>query len=110
MSWLFPQIAAAVHHAGAGTTSASPRAGVPFAAVPGQADQGFRARRTRGLGVGPATIPLQKLSVDGVAAALRALTTKDSYRDNAVRVSARIAHEDGAGVAVEAVEARVGTR
>ncbi|MGV9838247.1 hypothetical protein ACWDUL_29160 [Nocardia niigatensis] len=45
-----------------------------------------------------------------MAAALRALTTKDSYRDNAVRVSARIAHEDGAGVAVEAVEARVGTR
>ena len=31
--WLFPQMAAVVHHAGAGTTGAGLRAGVPAVAV-----------------------------------------------------------------------------
>ncbi|WP_433566002.1 glycosyltransferase [Nocardia sp. CA-151230] len=108
--WLFPRIAAAVHHAGAGTTSAGLRAGVPFAAVPGQADQGFWAHRMRVLGVSPATIPLQKLSVDGLVTALHALTGDNTYRENAARLAARIAGEDGAGAAVEAIEAHLGTR
>ncbi|MFE3261665.1 glycosyltransferase [Nocardia sp. NPDC059091] len=107
--WLFPRIAAAVHHAGAGTTSASLRAGVPFAAVPGQADQGFWAHRMRVLGVSPATIPLQKLSVDSLVGALRALTGDNSYRENAARLAAHIAGEDGAGAAVKAIEAHLGT-
>ncbi|MBL1078302.1 glycosyltransferase family 1 protein [Nocardia sp. 2] len=105
--WLFPRISAAIHHAGAGTTSASLRAGVPFAAVPGQADQGFWARRMRDLGVSPATIPLAKLSVDALLNALRALTTDDSYRDRAAALASRIVREDGAGTAVEAIEARL---
>ncbi|RMI32148.1 glycosyltransferase [Nocardia stercoris] len=108
--WLFPRLAAAVHHAGAGTTSASLRAGLPFAAVPGQADQGFWARRMRALGVSPATIPLRKLSADGLLGALRTLTTENSYRANAARLAARIATEDGAGVAVKAIEDRLGAR
>ncbi|QLY30482.1 glycosyltransferase [Nocardia huaxiensis] len=108
--WLFPRISAAIHHAGAGTTSASLRAGVPFAAVPGQADQGFWAHRMRVLGVSPATIPLRKLSVDALVEALRELTTVDSYRDNAARLASRIAQEDGAGVAVKVIEQVVAQR
>jgi UDP:flavonoid glycosyltransferase YjiC (YdhE family) len=33
--WVFPQVAAVVHHAGAGTTGAALRAGVPAVPVPG---------------------------------------------------------------------------
>ena len=32
--WLFPQVAAAVHHGGAGTTAAALRAGIPSVVVP----------------------------------------------------------------------------
>ncbi|MEU1205077.1 glycosyltransferase [Nocardia sp. NPDC005825] len=105
--WLFPQVAAAIHHGGAGTTSASLRAGMPFAAVPGQADQGFWARRMRELGVSPATIAQRELSVDGLVSALHAMTTDSFYRDNATRLAERIAQEDGAGTAVKAIEAHL---
>jgi hypothetical protein len=37
--WLFPRTAAVVHHAGAGTTAAGLRAGVPTVAVPALVDQ-----------------------------------------------------------------------
>jgi len=51
--WLFPQVAAVVHHAGAGTTGAGLRAGVPAVAVPVLADQPFWAHRLQSLGRGP---------------------------------------------------------
>ena len=43
-SWLFPQMAAVVHHGGAGTTAAGFRAGVPTIIVPHNADQPFWGR------------------------------------------------------------------
>ena len=49
--WLFPRMAAVVHHCGAGTTGAALRAGVPAVAVPFFADQLFWARRLHELGV-----------------------------------------------------------
>ncbi|MFD0652644.1 glycosyltransferase [Streptomyces malaysiensis] len=51
--WLFPRTAAVVHHAGAGTTAAGLRAGVPAVAVPAMADQPFWAARLHRLGVAP---------------------------------------------------------
>ncbi|MGW4120006.1 hypothetical protein [Nocardia sp. NPDC004711] len=48
--------------------------------------------------------------MDGLVSALRALTGDNSYRENAARPAARIAGEDGAGAAVEAIEAHLGTR
>ncbi len=52
-SWLFPRVAAVVHHGGAGTTSAGLRAGVPSIIVPFFADQPFWGQRVADLGVGP---------------------------------------------------------
>ncbi|MFG1610796.1 glycosyltransferase [Actinoplanes sp. NPDC049265] len=48
--WLFPRMAAVVHHAGAGTTAAALRAGVPAVPVPVLADQPFWAARVHALG------------------------------------------------------------
>ncbi|MEV6100025.1 hypothetical protein [Nocardia sp. NPDC051981] len=45
-----------------------------------------------------------------MVSAQRALTGGDSYRENAARLAARIAGEDGAGAAVKAIEAHLGTR
>ena len=60
--WLFPQMAAVVHHAGAGTTGAGLRAGVPAVTVPMLGDQPFWAARLARLGVGPRPIPYRRLS------------------------------------------------
>ncbi|WP_067826887.1 glycosyltransferase [Nocardia inohanensis] len=105
--WLFPRISAAIHHAGAGTTSASLLAGIPAAGVPGQADQGFWAQRLIDHGVSPGTISLRKMTADHLVGTLRALTENDSYRANAARLGAAIAQEDGAGAAVKAIEAHM---
>ena len=52
-TWLFPRVAAVVHHGGAGTTAEGVRAGVPSVIFPGAADQYFWAERIEDLGAGP---------------------------------------------------------
>lgn len=94
--WLFPQVAAVIHHAGAGTTAAGLRAGVPTVTVPRNTDQPFWARRVHDLGVGPAPIPHRRLNTETLATAIRAATTNPDYRQNARTISARLAAEDGA--------------
>jgi vancomycin aglycone glucosyltransferase len=66
---LFPRVAAVVHHAGAGTTTAAPRAGVPQVVVPMFSDQFYWGRRVRDLGIGSA-VPFVGLSADTLASAL----------------------------------------
>ena len=51
-TWLFPRMAAVVHHGGAGTTAAGLRAGCPSVIVPHTNDQPMWARRVSELGVG----------------------------------------------------------
>lgn len=57
-SWLFPRMAAVVHHGGAGTTAAGLRAGVPSIITPFEGDQHAWADRIVKLDVGlrPASI------------------------------------------------------
>jgi len=50
--WLFPQVAAVIHHGGAGTVAAALRAGVPQMIFPFFGDQFFWAQRVLALGVG----------------------------------------------------------
>ena len=94
-SWLFPRMAAVVHHAGAGTAAAALRAGVPAVAVPVLADQPFWARRLYDLGVSPAPIPMPSLDAESLAAALRRVASHPHYAARAQALSARIGAEDG---------------
>lgn len=104
-SWLFPQTAAAVHHCGAGTSAATLRAGIPTIALPGPAgDQPFWARRLHQLGVSAATIPQRSVSVDELAAAIRAAVTDHQFRDNARQLATRIGDEDGVPHVLATVE------
>ncbi|TDB99271.1 glycosyltransferase [Actinomadura sp. 7K534] len=100
--WLFPRTAAVVHHGGAGTTAAGLRAGVPTVAVPVAADQPFWAARVRAAGAGPEGVPFRRLTAGALAAAVREATAAP-YRDNAAKIAARLAGEDGAGAVVAAV-------
>jgi sterol 3beta-glucosyltransferase len=105
--WLFPRLAAAVHHGGAGTTAAALRAGVPSVVVPAIADQPFWARRVQALGVGPAPIPRSRLSAERLADAIRVATTDAGVRRRAAALALRIAGEDGGGAAVAAFERQI---
>ncbi|MFI5675269.1 glycosyltransferase [Streptomyces cellulosae] len=102
-SALFPRMAAVVHHAGAGTTAAGLRAGVPAVPVPVQFDEGFWAARLVGLGVAPAALPLRRLTADALSSALVRATRDAGYRERAEALGARIRAEDGITPVREAV-------
>jgi UDP:flavonoid glycosyltransferase YjiC (YdhE family) len=103
-SWLFPRVAAVVHHGGAGTTSAGLRAGVPSVVVPFFGDQPFWGQRVADLGVGPAPIPRKKLTAERLAGAIRIAVTDEVMRGRAVELGAKIRAEDGIARAVAVVE------
>ncbi|WP_426505016.1 glycosyltransferase [Dactylosporangium sp. McL0621] len=101
--WLFPRMAAVVHHAGAGTSAAALRAGVPQVPVPVMVDQPFWAKRLDRLGVTPGPIPMRKLRAQRLAEALKAATTDPRYRERAQALAAALAKEDGAGAVLREV-------
>ena len=93
--WLFPRTAAVVHHAGAGTTGAGLRAGVPAVPVPVLVDQPFWADRLHRLGVAPQPLPLSELTADTLTDALRSCLDRSAYRERATELAGRIRGEDG---------------
>lgn len=101
--WLFPRMAAVVHAAGAGTTAAGLRAGVPAVPVPAQLDQPFWAARLSALGVTPGPVPFRHLTAKRLAEAVRRAVDDPAYRLRARHVADRIAGEDGAGKVVAAI-------
>ncbi len=102
--WLFPRVAAVVHHGGAGTTAAGLRAGRPTVVVPFFADQPFWGDRVHALGVGPRPIPRKELTAERLAAAIRQAAGAEGLRARAAALGARIRAEDGVGQAVRVVE------
>jgi UDP:flavonoid glycosyltransferase YjiC (YdhE family) len=103
-SWLFPRMAAVVHHGGAGTTAEGLRAGRPTVIVPFVLDQPFWGARVQALGVGPAPIPRKRLTAARLAAAITAAVTDAGMRERAASVGAAIRAEQGVAAAVEIVE------
>jgi len=101
--WLFPRVAAVVHHGGAGTTAAALRAGVPALIVPFIADQRFWGQRLAALGAGIGPLPRKKLAVEPLSAALWALVENPKFRIRATEVSRELAREDGVARAVAAL-------
>jgi UDP:flavonoid glycosyltransferase YjiC (YdhE family) len=102
-AWLFPRVAAVVHHGGAGTTGAALRAGVPSVVIPFFGDQPFWGQRVAELGVGPRPIPRRRLTVDVLARALRFAAEDAAVRQRAAAIGANIRAEDGLARAVEII-------
>jgi UDP:flavonoid glycosyltransferase YjiC (YdhE family) len=107
-SWLFPRMAAVVHHGGAGTTAEGLRAGVPTMILPFMVDQPFWGRRVKDLGAGPEPIPQKKLNVDRLAQAMDAAVTQPAIRQRAALLGEAIRAEDGLGEAVRRIEEYLG--
>jgi sterol 3beta-glucosyltransferase len=102
-SWLFPRVAAVVHHGGAGTTAAGLRAGVPSIVIPFFGDQLFWGQRVEKLGAGTAPIPRQQLTVERLAQAIHRAVTDPVMRQNAANLGVRIQTEDGIANAVRVI-------
>jgi UDP:flavonoid glycosyltransferase YjiC (YdhE family) len=102
-SWLFPRVAAVIHHGGAGTTAAGLRAGVPSVVIPFFGDQPFWGRRVADLGVGPEPIPRRVLTADRLVQAIQRAVTDRAMRQRAADLGVRIRAEDGIARAVAVV-------
>jgi sterol 3beta-glucosyltransferase len=98
--WLFPRMAAVVHHGGAGTTAAGLRAGIPTVIAPYFGDQFFWGQRVQALGVGPAPIPQKRLTSQALAAAIQTAVQDPTMRSQARRLGDRIRQENGVAEAV----------
>jgi UDP:flavonoid glycosyltransferase YjiC (YdhE family) len=98
--WLFPRIAAAVHHGGAGTTAAALRAGIPSVIVPYFLDQTLWGHRVSKLKAGPSAIPRQRLTAERLAAAIGEAVNDPGQRDRAQAIGRRIRAQDGTGTAL----------
>ena len=103
-AWLFPRMAAVVHHGGAGTTAAGLRAGVPSILVPHMGDQPFWAERVRELGVGPPPIPYKKLQAGRLSETIIAATKDQILQKRAVDLGKKIRTEDGVARTIEVIE------
>jgi sterol 3beta-glucosyltransferase len=102
--WLFPRMAAVVHHGGSGTTGAGLRAGVPNVTIPFIADQPFWSRRVVRLGAGPKPIPARKLSAKALTEAILEAVGNDDMRLHAQSLGERIRGEEGVAQAVRIIE------
>ena len=106
--WLFPRMAAVVHHGGAGTTAAGLRAGVPSVLVPFFGDQPYWGRRVHALGVGPRPIQRRALTVPRLAKAISSAVDDETMRHNASVLGERIRVEDGVQSAVDFISDYLG--
>lgn len=102
--WLFPRMAAVVHHGGSGTTGLAARAGVPVLVVPFGGDQFFWGLRMATLGVAPRPISIRKLDADNLAAAIQRMRTDSAMRQKAAALGEAIRAEDGIGNAIRLIE------
>ena len=102
--WLFPRMAAVVHHGGAGTTAEGLRAGKPTVICPTTLnDQLFWGRRVRDLGVGPEPIPQKKLTAETLLRAIKTSPEDGNVRERAAVLGERIRAERGVARAVEVI-------
>lgn len=101
--WLFPRTSLVVHHGGSGTSHSATRAGVPSVVVPFAGDQPFWADRLRRLGVSGPAVNGKRLEASALARAI-AFADRTDTRARAAELGQRMRAEDGARVAVRAIE------
>ncbi len=102
--WLFPRMAAVVHHGGAGSTGANLRAGVPSIITPVAADQYAWAEQVVKSGVGPPVPKLRSLTAEKLAGGIRTAIIDSDLRTRAAQFGEKIRAESGVARAVEIIE------
>ncbi len=100
--WLYKRVKVAIHHGGAGTTSASLHAGIPTITMPLAIDQFFWGERIQKLGVG-LSIPQRKLNAENLAQAITEALHNKEMQTQAKIISEALNKEDGITVAVSQI-------
>ncbi len=103
-SWLFPQLAAVIHHGGAGTTAAGLRAGVPSIIIPFSNDQFAWGRRVYELGAGSKPIPRKNLTAEKLSDAIKYVLTKkiiSSAKDLGIKIRTERGAETAAKIIID---------
>lgn len=101
--WLFPRMAAVLHHGGSGTTHSAVRAGKPSIIVPFAGDQPFWADRLHRLGIAPPALPAARPRAGAFAAAFE-FVDQEPVIARAAALGRRMGQEDGLATAVAAIE------
>jgi UDP:flavonoid glycosyltransferase YjiC (YdhE family) len=107
---VFPRCAAVVHHAGAGTTHTTLKAGVPSIAVPHVSDQFAWADDLHRLGVAPTPLKRTKLTAKALAARIGDTVDNPLLKQKAIALQQRMAADNGPAMAAELIERAVGYR
>lgn len=108
-SQIFPRASVLIHQGGIGTTAQALRAGRPMLVMPYSHDQPDNARRVRRLGVAE-VLARKDYKAQQAARLIRQLLSEPSYAARARDVAAKIAIENGAVTACNALEAAVRSR
>jgi sterol 3beta-glucosyltransferase/vancomycin aglycone glucosyltransferase len=96
---VFPRCAAVVHHAGAGPTHSTLRAGVPSIVVPHVSDQFAWSAELRRLGVAPAPLRRTKWNANALAGRIREVVGNPRMKAAALAIQKRMASDDGPATA-----------
>jgi sterol 3beta-glucosyltransferase len=101
---VFPRCAAVVHHAGAGTTHTTLRAGTPSVPVPHVSDQFLWSKELRRLGVAPQLLRRTKWSAPALADRLRQTVGNPAMKQAAVAMRERMRNDNGSERAADLIE------
>lgn len=107
--WLFQNVAAVIHHGGAGTTACGLLNGRPTTIVPFFGDQPFWGDMVAAAGAGPKPIPQSSLSVDTLVDAIQFCLTPQA-REAAQGIAAKMRTENGVKAAVASFHANLPVR
>jgi UDP:flavonoid glycosyltransferase YjiC (YdhE family) len=98
---VLPRVALAVHHGGAGTTTAAARAGVPQVILPHILDQFYWAHRIERLGLGPRALAVDLITADILTARIDTALHDARIRARAAALGPVIAARNGVAAAVD---------
>ncbi|KAG7053285.1 sterol glucosyltransferase [Colletotrichum scovillei] len=104
--WLFQQVAAVIHHGGAGTTACGLRYGKPTTIVPFFGDQPFWGAVVAEAGAGPDPIPYRSLTSQKLIQAIQLCLSPDAVR-SARKLADAMQRENGVQAAVDAFHANL---
>jgi zeaxanthin glucosyltransferase len=106
---LLERASVAITHAGMNTALECLTYGVPMVAIPITNDQPGVAARIAWIGAGE-IVPLNKLTAARLKTALKLVLTKESYRQNALKLKQSIAQSGGVSRAADIIELAISTR
>jgi len=101
--WLFPRVAVAIHHGGAGTTHTAARAGVPQIVLPIGADHFFWGHRVALKGAAPKYPRGGRFKAAAIASMIE-FSHRDETRRCARDLAEAMSREDGVATATQEIE------